>query len=144
MRGAYNLIRIAKGEEQKTTFRTRYKSYKYKVILFGLTNAPASYQSLVNNILREDLDKKVIAYLNDILIYFKTYRQYRKDIKGILDKLLSREMKFELEKCAFYKKEVQFLKYIISIEGIQIDLGKIKAIIEQPVPINVKELQSFL
>ena len=74
MRGAYNLIRIAKGEEWKTTFRTRYRSYEYKVMLFGLTNILASYQSLVNDILREDLDKAVIAYLDDILIYFKIYR----------------------------------------------------------------------
>ena len=74
MRGAYNLIRMAKSEEQKTTFRIRYGSYEYKVMPFGLTNILALYQSLVNDILRKDLDKKVIAYLDDILIYLKTYR----------------------------------------------------------------------
>ena len=106
MRGAYNLIKIAKGKEQKITFKTRYGSYEYKVIPFRLINAPTLYQSLINDILRKDLDKKVIVYLNDILIYLKTYRQYRKDVKGIFDKLLNRGIKFELEKCAFYTKEV--------------------------------------
>ena len=74
MRGAYNLIKMAKGEEWKTTFRIRYGSYEYKVMLFGFINTLASYQSLINDILRKDLDKKVIAYFNDILIYLKTYR----------------------------------------------------------------------
>ena len=74
MRGAYNLIRIIKREEWKITFRTRYRSYEYKVMPFGLTNILTLYQSLVNDILREDFDKKVIAYLNDILIYLKIYR----------------------------------------------------------------------
>ena len=140
MRGAYNLIRIVKGEEQKITFRTRYGSYEYKVILFGLTNALILYQSLINDILREDFDKKIIIYLNNILIYLKIYRQYRKDVKGILNKLSDRELRLELKKYIFYKKEVQFLGYIINIEGIQINLKKIKAIIEQPIPINVKKL----
>ena len=144
MRGVYNLIRIIKGEEWKITFKTRYGSYEYKVMPFRLINILVLYQSLVNDILRKDLDKKVIIYLNNILIYLKTYRQYRKDVKGILDKLLDRKLKLELEKCAFYKKEVQFLGYIINIEGIQIDLEKVKAIVEQPILIGVKELQSFL
>ena len=74
MRGAYNLIRIAKGKEWKITFKIRHGSYKYKIMLFGLINALALCQSLINDILREDLDKKVIVYFNDILIYSKTYR----------------------------------------------------------------------
>ena len=73
---------------------------------FGLTNIPALCQSLVNDILREDLDKKVIAYLDDILIYLKTYRQYRKDVEGVLDKLSNKDMKLEPEKCVFHTKEV--------------------------------------
>jgi hypothetical protein len=69
LRGAYNLIRIKKGEEWKTAFRTRYRHYKYTVIPFGLTNAPATYQALVNNVLRAHLDIFIIAYLDNILIY---------------------------------------------------------------------------
>ena len=72
IRGAYNLIRIIKGYEQKTAFRTRYGSYEYIIILFGFTNIPALYYKLVNNVLRNILNKLVIAYLNDILIYSKT------------------------------------------------------------------------
>ena len=74
MRGAYNLIKIAKGKEWKTTFKTRYGSYEYKVMPFRFINILALYQNLINDILREDLDKKVIIYLDNILIYLKTYR----------------------------------------------------------------------
>ena len=73
---------------------------------FRLINTPTLYQSLINDILREDLDKKVIAYFNDILIYLKTYRQYRKDIKRIFDKLSDRDIRLEPEKCVFYTKEI--------------------------------------
>ena len=76
MRGAYNLIRIKKGEEWKTAFKTRYGSYEYIVMPFGLTNAPASCQELVNRVLRPFLDKSVIAYLDDILVFSKELNQY--------------------------------------------------------------------
>ena len=81
MRRAYNLIRIAKGEEWKTAFRTRYGSYEYIVMPFGLTNAPATCQELVNNVLRNLFDRCVIVYLDDILIFSKIIEKYKGHIK---------------------------------------------------------------
>ncbi len=72
LRDAYYLVRIKKGDEWKTAFRTKYGHYKFLVMLFGLTNAPATFQSLIDNTLREQLDKTVLAYLDDILVYTKS------------------------------------------------------------------------
>jgi hypothetical protein len=84
LRGAYNLIRMKKGEEWKIVFRTRYGHYKYTVMLFGLTNALATCQALVNDVLREHLDIFVIAYLDDILIYSQNKKEHKEHIRTIL------------------------------------------------------------
>jgi hypothetical protein len=144
MRGAYNLIRMAKGEEWKTAFRTRYGLYEYLVMPFGLTNAPASCQEVVNNVLRAHLDQCAIAYLDDILIYSKTMEQHVKDVKNILQCLTTVRLLLKPEKCDFHKKSVQFLGYVITVDGIQPDPEKIQAILEWPTPKNVKDIQSFL
>ena len=85
LQGAYNLIRMKEGEEWKTAFRTRYGLYEYLVMPMGLTNAPASFQALINNTLHPYLDDFCVAYLNNILKYSKTQEDYDKYIKLILD-----------------------------------------------------------
>jgi hypothetical protein len=81
LKGAYNLIRMKEGEEWKTAFRTRYGHYEYLVMLFGLTNALATYQMMINDTLREYLDITVVAYLDDILIYTDgNLEQHVKDV----------------------------------------------------------------
>jgi hypothetical protein len=84
LRGAYNLIRMKKGEEWKTAFRTRYGHYEYTVMPFRLINAPAICQALINNVLREHLDIFIIAYLDDILIYSRSEEEYRKHVRTVL------------------------------------------------------------
>ena len=84
LRDGYHLIRIAKGEEWKTAFRTRYGHYEYTVMPFGLTNALATFQELINNVLREYLDIFVIAYLDNILIYSKNEKDHTKHVKLVL------------------------------------------------------------
>ena len=87
LRGAYNLIRMKKGEEWKTAFRTRYGHYEYTVMPFGLTNAPATCQEMVNNALGDCLDVYAIAYLDDILIYSETLEEHKKHVKEVLRRL---------------------------------------------------------
>ena len=111
---------------------------------FGLTNAPALCQELVNNVLRNMLDKSVIAYLDDILIYSKTIEQHIEDVKRVLICLAQVSLYLEPEKCEFHQKKVQFLGYIITTEGVKADPEKIQAILDWPTPTTVKELQSFL
>jgi len=92
LKDGYQLIRIKKGDEWKTAFRTRYGQYKYKVMLFGLVNAPATFQRMMNKILHEFLDQGVVVYLDDILIYSKTHAKH----VGMVTKVFSRLMEHQL------------------------------------------------
>jgi transposase InsO family protein len=144
LRGAYNLVRMKHGEEWKTAFRTRYGHYEYMVMPFGLTNAPASMQALVNDVLREFLDEFCVVYLDDILIYSEDKEQHIGHVKKVLSALQEKHLLVKLEKCEFHKQSVRFLGYILTINGIQMDESKVKAVQDWPTPTTVKELQSFL
>ncbi|CAD0043000.1 unnamed protein product [Aureobasidium pullulans] len=145
LKGAYNLIRMKEGEEWKTAFRTRYGHYEYLVMPFGLTNAPATCQMMINDTLREYLDRTVVAYLDDILIYTDgNLEQHVKDVQQVLTKLQERRLKANPKKCEFHVKETEFLGFIIGVDGIRIDPAKITSIKEWPTPKNLKEVQSFL
>lgn len=144
LRGAYNLIRINPGEEWKTAFRTRYGLFEYLVMPFGLCNAPASFQGMINEVLREFLDICVIIYLDDILVYSATWEQHIIDVKNILQRLREHQLWAKLEKCKFFQDSVEFLGYIVNREGIEMDKKKIKAVLEWPTPKTIKDVQSFL
>ena len=121
LQGAYSLVRMKEGEEWKTAFRTRYGLYEYLVMLMGLTNAPASFQALINNTLRSYLNNFCVAYLDNILIYSKNQEDYNKHIKLILDQLQKHHLCIDLEKLEFDKDEIEFLGYIIRIHSIKMD-----------------------
>ena len=141
IRGGYNLVRMRKGKEWKTAFCTRYGHYKYTVMPFGLTNALAT----INITLREYLDIFVIAYLDNILVYIKsTLKEHAKAVKNVLKALQQADMRLRPDKCEFHKKEVKFLKSIITTERIRMDQKKVKAVTEWPEPKNLKEVQAFL
>ena len=144
LRGAYNLLRIAKGDEWKTAFRTRYGLYEYLVMPFGLTNAPATFQNLMNDVLRPFLDKFVIVYLDDILIFSETPEEHTDHVRQVLQKLRDTELFAKAEKCEFGKSEVEFLGYVVSPGGVRMDPKKVEAVTDWPVPRSVKELQTFL
>jgi len=118
------------GEEWKTIFRTRYGYYKYLVMLFGLTNALATCQALVNNIVQAYLDRTAIAYLDDILIYSETKEVHIQHVQDILTCLSQARLLLKPEKCEFHKESVEFLGFIVSTTGIRISPEKIKAIVE--------------
>lgn len=131
LRDGYHLIWIAEGHEWKTAFRTQYGHYEYLVMPFGLTNAPAMFQRLINNVLRKHLDDFVIAYLDDILVYSTGSLEEHKDhVRTVLDLLGKAKLRLKLEKCEFYKKEVEFLGFKVTTTGIQVSESKIKAIKE--------------
>jgi hypothetical protein len=100
------------------------------VMPFGLTNAPASMQSLVNDVLREFLDQFCVAYLNDILIYSETKEQHIGHVKQVLHALQQRHLLVKLEKCEFHKQSVAFLRYILTINDIQMDESKVKTVLD--------------
>jgi len=140
LKGAYNLIRMKEGEEWKTAFRTCYGFYEYTVMSFGLTNAPASCQRMINKQFYEYLDIFIVVYLNDILIYSEMLEEYIQHVKKVLDKLRTAGLLLKPEKYNFHKDEVIFLGYIVEKDSIRIDLSKVKAVFEWPVLRTVKEV----
>lgn len=144
LRGAYNLVRIAEGDEYKTAFRTRYGSFEYLVMPFGLCNAPATFQHFMNDAFHDMLDLFVIIYLDDILIFSKNLEDHQQHVTSVLERLRTHNLFAKLEKCIFHASEVEFLGYRINGNGISMDENKVKAILSWSTPKNVKELQSFL
>ena len=110
---------------------------------FGLTNASATIQALVNDVLREYLDVFCVAYLDNILIYSKTLEKHIEQVRKVLRALQQKSLLVKLEKCEFYKQSVRFSGYILTINRIKIDLEKVEAVLNWPIPTSVKELQSF-
>ncbi len=144
LRSAYNLVRIREGDEYKTAFRTKYGHYEYLVMPFGLKNAPATFQSFINTVFRPFLEKFVILYLDDILIFSKTKEEHHNHVRQVLKKLLENNLFAKLKKCEFDKEKVEFLGYIIDGKGIQTDPKKTEAIREWPTPKCVKDVQRFI
>ncbi|GJP59195.1 hypothetical protein CLOP_g9431 [Closterium sp. NIES-67] len=144
LRGGYHQIRVNEADCYKTAFRTRYGSYEYTVMPFGLTNAPSTFQLTMNEVFRPLLDKCVIVYLDDILIYSTTREQHLKDLEAVFSLLQQHRLITKGSKCEFLKQELEFLGHVISINGVKIDPKKIATIQDWKPPANLRELQSFL
>ena len=140
----YHQIRIADADIPKTAFRTRYGHFEFVVMPFGLTNAPSTFQALMNSIFHCHLDKFVIVYLDDILIFSETEEDHVEHLRQVLNLLRQHKLYCKLSKCEFFRRRIKFLGHTISDSGIETDQDKITAIQDWPVPKNVKELQSFL
>src|SRR5258706_4223304 len=144
LKAGYNLIRIKEDDEWKTAFRSRYGHYEYLVMPFGLANAPATFQNMMNEIFKDMIDMGVVIYLDDILIYSENELDHIAFTKRVLDRLQEHRLAIATEKCEWHKSKVNFLGYIISEEGIEMDQEKIKTILQWDPPGAVKEVQSFL
>ena len=114
LRNAFNFIRVKKRDEWKTAFRTKYGIYEYLIMPFGLINAPATMQKLVNKILQSYLDRFAITYMDDILVYFDIYDQHTRHVRMVLDALKQKNLKVKAEKCRFHVKKITFLGFVIT------------------------------
>ena len=143
---AFHRIRVAKGEEWKTAFRTRYGLYEWMVTPFGLTGAPATFQRYINWVLREYLDDFCTAYIDDILIFTSGTREDHCDkVTRVLARLEEAGLQLDLSKCEFEVKKVKYLGYIIEIgKGLSMDPDKVEAIRSWARPQTVKGVRSFL
>ncbi|KAJ1036856.1 hypothetical protein NDA10_005515 [Ustilago hordei] len=144
LRAAYNLIRIAKGDEWKTAFGTQLGLYEYLVMPFGLANAPAHFQSFINDIFRDIIGVYVVVYLDDFLIFSDTEEAHVKHVTEVLTRLRSNRLFAKLSKCEFHTKTVEFLGYIIKPTGIEMDPEKVRTVKEWPMPESIHDIQRFL
>ncbi|KAK3514290.1 hypothetical protein QTP70_012912 [Hemibagrus guttatus] len=144
LRSAYNLVRIHEGDEWKTSFHTTHGHYEYCVMPFGLTNTPAVFQALINGVFRDLLGRGVIAYINDILVYSASMEDHVHQVREVLARLQRHHLFMKLEKCEFHRATVTFLGYVISRQGVEMDMDKVRAVTEWPAPATIRELQRFL
>jgi len=144
IRQAFHRIRMHSESEELTTFRTRYGNYKCKVLPFGLTNGPATYQRYMNDILFDLLDVTCTAYLDDILIYSENEAEHHLHVKAVLERLKQAGLQPDIKKCEFNVTRTKYLGFIITTEGIEVDPEKIAVVKDWKPPQTVKGIQSFL
>lgn len=144
LRSGYHQIRVRKEDIPKTAFRTRYGHYEFLVMPFGVTNAPATFMNFMNRVFYDFLDKSVVIFIDDILVFSKDEEEHTNHLRQVLDVLREKKLYAKLSKCEFWLKEIAFLGHIVSGEGIKVDPEKVAAVKDWPVPTSVTEIRSFL
>ncbi|GJR39595.1 putative reverse transcriptase domain-containing protein [Tanacetum coccineum] len=144
LRSGYHQLRVREQDVPKTAFRTRYGHYEFQVMPFGLTNAPAVFMDLMNRVCKPYLDKFVIVFIDDILIYSKDEKEHEEHLKTILELLKEEKLYAKFSKCEFWIPKVQFLGHVIDSRGIHVDPAKIESIKDWASPKTPTEIRQFL
>jgi hypothetical protein len=144
LRSDYHQVRIREEYINKITFRMRYGNYEFTVVPFGLSNSPTIFMCLMNAVFREYLDKFVIVFLDDILVYSKSDEEHKKKLRMVLQVLRKHRLYAKISKFIFYQKKIHYLGHIISTKGIEVNPEKIEAIRGWPMPNTVTEVISFM
>ncbi|GJV40764.1 putative reverse transcriptase domain-containing protein [Tanacetum coccineum] len=144
LRSGYHQLRVREQDISKTAFRTRYGHYEFQVMPFGLTNAPAVFMDLMNRVCKPYLDKFVIVFIDDILIYSKDKREHEEHLRAILELLKKEKLYAKFSKCEFWIPKVQFLGHVIDSRGIHVDPAKIESIKDWASPKTPTEIRQFL
>ncbi|MBW0488334.1 hypothetical protein O181_028049 [Austropuccinia psidii MF-1] len=144
LHGSYNLLRIKEGDKHLTAFKTKYGSYEYLGMPFGLINAPTSLQNLVNDIFADFLDIFVVVYLNDIMVFSSSEEEHFRHVASVLQRLRDNNLFAKASKCVFHASSVEYLGYVVSSDGPKMNSSKVQQILNVPQPKNNKTLQSFL
>jgi hypothetical protein len=144
LRSGYHQLRIKEADIQKTAFVTRYGQYEFTTMPFGLTNAPTFFMNLMNKVFMEELDKFVVDFIDDILIYSKNREDHERHLRIVLGRLSAHQLYAKLSKCEFWLEKIAFLRHIFTAEGIEVDPSKVEAVSKWKQPSNVSEVQSFL
>ncbi|GKD70737.1 putative reverse transcriptase domain-containing protein [Tanacetum coccineum] len=144
LRSGYHQLKVREEYIPKTVFRTRYSHYEFQVIPFGLTNAPTIFMDLMNRVCKPYLDKFMIVFIDDILIYSKSEEEHAEHLKLILELLKKEEVYAKFSKCQFWLSKVQFLSHVIDSEGIHVDPVKIESIKDWASPKTPTEIHQFL
>ncbi|GJS76060.1 putative reverse transcriptase domain-containing protein [Tanacetum coccineum] len=144
LRSGYHQLRVHEDDIPKTAFRTRYGHFEFTVMPFGLTNAPAVFMDLMNRVCKPYLDKFVIVFIDDILVYSKTKDEHEVHLRLVLELLKKEELYAKFSKCEFWLQEVKFLGHVVNQNGIHVDPSKIEAIKNWKAPTTPSEVRLFL
>lgn len=141
---AYMQVRLTEQETQYTAFKTPFGLYEFRVIPFGVTNAPQDFSAMLSKIFEGYLGRFVLLYLDDILVFSKTPEEHMRHLELVLQRLREHQLYVKRSKCEFNKPEVHYLGFVVSAQGVRVNPRKTQVVQEWPTPKNVKELRSFL
>jgi hypothetical protein len=144
LRSGYHQLKVRECDIPKITFVLRYGLYEFTVMSFGLTNAPAYFMYMMNKVFMEYLDKFVMVFIDDILVYPRSEEEHEGHLHLVLQKLRDHKLYAKLSKCEFWLKQVAFLGDVISKGGISIDPSKVQVVLSWKAPTSVSGIQSFL
>lgn len=140
----YHQIRIKEEDVPKTAFLTPLGQFQFKVLCFGLTNAPATFQRVMNSIFGQYIGKFVLLYLDDVLVFSRNATEHAQHLRLVFEVLRKHKLYAKLKKCEFNKSELKFLGHMVGREGVRVDPDKMAVVQKWPIPKSVKELQGFL
>ncbi|KAL9374753.1 hypothetical protein Peur_031632 [Populus x canadensis] len=144
LRSGYHQLRIRDEDISKTAFRTRYGHYEFLVMSFGLTNAPAAFMDLMNRVFGQFIDRFVIVFIDDILVYSRSREEHEQHLRMVLQTLRDHQLYGKFSKSEFWLESVAFLGHVVSRNGIEVDPQKIEAVKQWLRPTSVTEIRSFL
>ena len=144
LRWGYENVRIREGDERKLAFVTEFGLYEPTVMFFGMCNAPATFQRMMNDIFGDLINKCVVIYLDDIFIYSKDRESHVRHVREVLARLKKNDLFCKPEKCKFFQEKIEYLGHIVSKGHVEMDPVKIEAILDWPTPKKVKDVQKFL
>ena len=144
LRNGFHQIAIRPEDRQKTAFRTRFGHFEYTVLPMGLCNAPGTFMQLMNQTFADMLDKSVLCFLDDILIFSRTEEEHLQHLRTVLTRLREQELYVKMSKCAFMQREVGFLGHRIGADGLRVAPDKISAVQQWPRPRSVTDVRAFL
>jgi len=145
LRWGYNNVRIKEGDEWKAAFMTPEGSFEPTVMFFGLTNSPATFQAMMNELLRDLINTgKIAVFIDDVIVGMETEEGHEKLVAEVIRRLEENDLYVKPEKCKWRVREIEFLGIVIGLEGIKMEEGKVKGVLEWPTPQCVKDIQKFL
>ncbi|GBM30021.1 Retrovirus-related Pol polyprotein from transposon 297 [Araneus ventricosus] len=144
LKSGYWQIEVRPEDREKTAFTTGQGFWQFKVMPFGLCNAPATFERLMETVLRGLSSEACLVYLDDIIIVGRTFEEHLINLRKVFQRLQKSNLKLSPKKCRFFQKEVTYLGHVISAEGVKTDPGKIKAVVDWPRPDKIHDIRSFL